>query len=150
MQAAEIFSIANKVILLGWILLIFLPNWKYTQAVILNGLLVVFSSLYAFMILKDIQHFNPESFSSLANVKALFQSDDAITAGWIHYLAFDLFVGAYIVQKSKQIGLSRILYTITLPFTFMFGPIGYLLFVIFKTTKTRSLNESFKNSLTKE
>jgi hypothetical protein len=150
MQAAEIFSIANKVILLGWILLIFLPNWKYTQAVILNGLLVLFSSLYAFMILKDIQDFNPESFSSLANVKALFQSDDALTAGWIHYLAFDLFVGAYIVQKSKQIGLSRIFYTITLPFTFMFGPIGYLLFVIFKTIKTRSLNESFKNSLTKE
>lgn len=143
MQAAGIFSICNQVILLGWILLIFLPNWKYTQAVILNGLLVVFSSLYAFMIFKDIQYFNPESFSSLANVKALFQSDDAIAAGWIHYLAFDLFVGAYIVQKSKKIGLSRILYTITLPFTFMFGPIGYLLFVIFKTIKTKSLNESF-------
>lgn len=143
MQAAEIFSICNQVILLGWILLIFLPNWKYTEAIILNGLLVVFSSLYAFIILKDIQHFNPESFNSLASVKALFQKDDAIAAGWIHYLAFDLFVGVCIVQKSKKIGLSRIVYTVTLPFTFMFGPIGYLLFVIFKTIKTKSLNESF-------
>lgn len=143
MQAAEIFSICNQVILLGWILLIFLPIWKYTEAIILNGLLVVFSSLYAFIILKDIQHFNPESFNSLASVKTLFQKDDAIAAGWIHYLAFDLFVGVYIVQKSKKIGLSRIVYTVTLPFTFMFGPIGYLLFVIFKTIKTKSLNESF-------
>jgi hypothetical protein len=142
MQAAEIFSICNKVILLGWVLLIFLPNWKYTQAILLNGLIVLFAGIYAFMILKDIGNFNPESFSTLANVKALFQNDDAVAAGWIHYLAFDLFVGAYIVKKSRQIGLSRILYTITLPFTFMFGPMGYLLFVIFKTIKTKTLNET--------
>ncbi len=142
MQAAEIFSICNKVILLGWVLLIFLPNWKYTQAILLNGLIVLFAGIYAFMILKDIGNFNPESFSTLANVKALFQNDDAVAAGWIHYLAFDLFVGAYIVKKSRQIRLSRILYTITLPFTFMFGPMGYLLFVIFKTIKTKTLNET--------
>ncbi len=142
MEAAQIFSICNQVILLGWILLIFLPNWKYTQTIILNGLIVLFAAIYAFIILKDIGNFNPESFSSLANVKTLFQNDDAVAAGWIHYLAFDLFVGAYIVKKSKEIGLSRILYTITLPFTFMFGPLGYLLFVIFKTIKTKTLNET--------
>lgn len=141
MQAAEIFSICNKVILSGWVLLIFLPNWKLTQAIILNGLIVLFAGIYSFMILKDIGNFNPDSFSTLANVKALFQNDNAVAAGWIHYLAFDLFVGAYIVRKSKQIALSRILYTITLPFTFMFGPMGYLLFVIFKTIKTKSLND---------
>jgi hypothetical protein len=142
MQAAEIFSICNQVILLGWVLLIFLPNWKYTQAIILNGLIVLFAGIYAFLILKDIGNFNPESFSSLANVKALFQNDDAVAAGWIHYLAFDLLVGTYIVNKSRQIGLSRIFYTIALPFTFMFGPIGYLLFFIFKTIKTKTLNEA--------
>ena len=57
MQAADIFSICNKVILLGWVLLIFLPNWKYTQAIILNGLIVLFSGIYAYMILKDIGNF---------------------------------------------------------------------------------------------
>jgi hypothetical protein len=141
MQAAEIFSICNKVILLGWVLLIFLPNWKYTQAIIVNGLIVLFAGIYTFVILKGIGNFNPDSFSTLSNVKALFQNDDAVAAGWIHYLAFDLFVGAYIVRKSKKIQLSRVLYTICLPFTFMFGPMGYLLFVIFKTIKTKSLND---------
>ncbi|MEI6264334.1 MAG: ABA4-like family protein [Sphingobacteriia bacterium] len=141
MQAAEIFSICNKVILLGWVLLIFLPNWKYTQTIILNGLIVTFAALYSFIILKDIGNFNPDSFSTLAKVKGLFQNDDAVAAGWIHYLAFDLFVGAYIVRKSKVIQLSRVLYTICLPFTFMFGPMGYLLFIIFKTIKTKSLND---------
>ncbi|MBK7637973.1 MAG: DUF4281 domain-containing protein [Saprospiraceae bacterium] len=26
----------------------------------------------------------------MANVKALFQNGDAVAAGWLHYLAFDL------------------------------------------------------------
>lgn len=83
-----------------------------------------------------------ESFSTLANVKALFQNDNAVAMGWIHYLAFDLFVGAYIVRKSQALQISRWLYTIPLPFTFMFGPVGYLLFFIIKTVKTQSLHEA--------
>jgi Domain of unknown function (DUF4281) len=139
MNAASIFSIGNTCILLGWILLIFLPNWKFTQTLILNGLIVLYSAVYAYLILKDIGDFRADSFSTLANVKALFQNDNAVAAGWLHYLAFDLFVGAYIVRKSKELQISRLLYTIALPFTFMFGPFGYLIFFIIKLFKTKSL-----------
>jgi hypothetical protein len=132
MDAASIFSMGNSCILIGWILLIFLPNWKYTQASILNGLIVLYSVVYAYLILKDIGDFRADSFSTLANVKALFQNDNAVAAGWFHYLAFDLFVGAYIVRKSISLAL---------PFTFMFGPMGYLIFFIIKSLKTKSLSE---------
>jgi hypothetical protein len=141
MDAASIFSMGNSCILIGWILLIFLPNWKYTQASILNGLIVLYSVVYAYLILKDIGDFRADSFSTLANVKALFQNDNAVAAGWFHYLAFDLFVGAYIVRKSISLGISRWLYTLALPFTFMFGPMGYLIFFIIKSLKTKSLSE---------
>lgn len=141
MDSASIFSLGNSFILIGWILLIFLPNWKYTQASILNGLIVLYSVVYTYLILKDIGDFRADSFSSLANVKALFQNDNAVAAGWFHYLAFDLFVGAYIVRKSISLGISRWLYTLALPFTFMFGPIGYLMFFIIKSLKTKSLSE---------
>ena len=139
MNASTIFSFANSFVLLGWIFLIFLPNWKFTQSIILNGIVVLFSVIYAYLILKDIGDFKTDSFSTLANVKALFQNDNAVAAGWLHYLAFDLFVGAYIVRKSKELQISRLLYTIALPFTFMFGPFGYLIFFIIKSFKTRSL-----------
>lgn len=142
MQAAELYSISNQVIILGWLLLICFPAWKYTQAIILNGILVVFASLYAVLLLKDIGQLSLDSFSTLAKVKLLFQSDDAVAVGWIHYLVFDLFVGAYIVKKSRQIGLSRFTYSLILPFALMCGPIGYLLFVLIKTIKTKSLNET--------
>lgn len=139
MNAPEIFSLGNSFIVIGWILLLFLPNWKYTQSIILNGLIIIYAIVYSFLILKDIGDFSPDSFSTLANVKALFQNDNAVVAGWFHYLAFDLFVGAYIVRKSKQLQIPRWQYTLALPFTFMFGPLGYLLFFIFKILKTRDL-----------
>jgi Domain of unknown function (DUF4281) len=141
MNAASIFSFGNSFVLLGWILLIFLPTWKYTQTIILNGMIVLFALIYSYLILKDIGSFSMDSFSTLANVKALFQQDDAVAAGWLHYLAFDLFVGAYIVKKSQQLQISRWLYTLALPFTFMFGPIGYLIFFLIKTFKTKTLHE---------
>lgn len=142
MNASTIFSFANSFVLLGWILLIFLPKWKHTQTIILNGMILFFAILYAYLLLKDIGSFSMESFSTLANVKALFQNDNAVAVGWLHYLAFDLFVGAYIVRKSQALQISRWLYTIPLPFTFMFGPVGYLLFFIIKTVKTQSLHEA--------
>jgi hypothetical protein len=119
-----------------------MPTWKYTQAVILNGLLVIFSIVYTYLLLQDFDQLSADSFSTLAKLKLLFQSDTAVAAGWVHYLVFDLFVGAYIVRKSIQIGLSRWVYSFVLPFAFMCGPIGYLLFVIIKLIKTKSFHES--------
>jgi hypothetical protein len=139
MDASLIFSLGNSFILIGWILLIFFPKWKYTQPILMNGLIVIYAVVYSILILKDIGDFKADSFSTLQNVKALFQNDNAVAAGWFHYLAFDLFVGAYIVRESISFGISRWLYTIALPFTFMFGPLGYLIFFIFKFIKTKSI-----------
>jgi hypothetical protein len=142
MTPAALFNFGNTFALIGWILLLILPNWKYTQTIVLNGVILVLGIIYSFLILSSMSEFDVDSFSTLANVKALFQDDGAVAAGWMHYLAFDLLVGAYIVNKSKEIGLSRIVYSLILPFTFMFGPIGYVLFVIAKTIKSKSLIES--------
>jgi hypothetical protein len=138
MNPAAVFNFGNTFVLLGWILLIVVPNWKYTQTLVLNGVIFLLGLIYTFLIMKDIGSFDPSSFNSLANVKALFQSDEAVAAGWMHYLAFDLFVGAYIVRESKKIGFSRLIYSLILPFAFMFGPIGYIIFVIARTLKSKS------------
>jgi hypothetical protein len=142
MNASSIFPFCNSFVLVGWILLIILPNWRYTQAMILHGVIVLFAILYTYLFGKDIGSFDPNSFSALANVKALFQNDNAVAAGWLHYLAFDLFVGAYIVKESQKLGISRWIYTLILPFTFMFGPVGYLIFFIIKTVKTKSIEDT--------
>jgi hypothetical protein len=138
MTANAIFSFANSFVLLGWILLLALPNWKYTQAIILNGIVVILAVLYAYIFGKDIGSLDPNSFSTLENVKRLFQNDNAIAAGWLHYLAFDLLVGAYIVSQCQKLNIPRWIYSLILPFTFMFGPVGYFIFFIIKTIKTKN------------
>ena len=73
------------------------------------------------------------SFETLAGVRQLFTNDWALLAGWVHYLAFDLFVGAWIARDTERAGLSRWFLIPVLPLTFMFGPAGLLLFKIVKT-----------------
>ena len=47
-------------------------------------------------------------FGSLADVATLFQKQELLLAGWIHYLAFDLFIGAWEVRDCAAQRASRI------------------------------------------
>lgn len=135
MESALVFKITNAFVLIGWILLLFASRWKYTQQIVLYGVVLVLSLVYTALIAPTILNFNPDAFSTLANVKNLFQNDAALAAGWVHYLAFDLFVGAYIVREGVRCEMPRWKYSLCLPFTFMFGPIGLLVFYLFKLGK---------------
>jgi hypothetical protein len=77
-----------------------------------------------------LMHFGESDgdFGSLQGVTRLFQNPFALTAGWIHYLAFDMFVGAWELKDSQTHGISHWLMIPCLLFTFMFGPIGLILY----------------------
>lgn len=61
-------------------------------------------------------------------MRELFAQADALPAGWIHVLAFDLVVGAWICRQGRRSGLPHWLVPSCLPVTFLFGPAGFLLF----------------------
>lgn len=68
-------------------------------------------------------------FQSLGAVQILFSSPGILLAGWTHYLAFDLFVGRWMVDDASSEGRSRIPLILALPATFLFGPVGVLLYI---------------------
>jgi len=76
-------------------------------------------------------------FGSIGEVRALFANDAALTAGWLHYLAFDLFVGTWIAREGLKAGVSPILLLPGLLLTFLFGPAGLLLFLIIRRAAER-------------
>lgn len=128
MTAAQLFQIVNPVALAGWLVLIisiFLkkPVWRDQVAGRFwpLGFSVVYSVLIVFFFFKA-----PGGFDTLANVQLLFTSEWAALAGWVHYLAFDLFMGAWIAREVMTLGMSRLLLVPLLPLTFMFGPMGLL------------------------
>jgi hypothetical protein len=69
-------------------------------------------------------------FGTLSGVRSLFQSDWLLVAGWVHYLAFDLFVGSWIARKTLGHGLTRLILVPVLPLTFLFGPAGLVVFAV--------------------
>lgn len=78
------------------------------------------------------------SFATLAGVRQLFADDWILLAGWMHYLAFDLFVGAWIAAETARAGLPRLVLIPVLPLTFLFGPAGFLLFQVLRLAHGRA------------
>lgn len=133
-----VFQNSSTIAVLMWALMIFLPKWKGTQFMTKFKLIPVgFSILYTIYIIISLRSGGGMDFSSLDSVMQLFTNKNAMLAGWIHYLAFDLLVGMWILEKNKEIRIHHLLIVPCLIGTFMLGPIGFLLFILLKTIKTK-------------
>ena len=71
-------------------------------------------------------------FDSLESVAQLFESRWLLLAGWVHYLAFDLLVGAWQLRTARREGIPHLHLLPCLMATFLFGPAGYLLFQLLR------------------
>ena len=138
MTNSEVFQFFNAAILPAWIILIVFPK-KPWRTVTIYTICIFLSAAYALYVLKDISAFDPASFSSLAGVKQLFTREEVILAGWIHYLAFDLLVGNWIVDQSIKYDIRPLWVIPSLLLCFMLGPIGYLTFSGIKVLKIKHL-----------
>ena len=77
-------------------------------------------------------------YDSLAAVQRLFAVPELLLAGWLHYLAFDLFVGAWIADRAGVLGLPHVVVLPLLLLTFMFGPAGLLAFAMIQAFRSRA------------
>lgn len=77
-----------------------------------------------------VVHRGPGGFGSLAQVRQLFDQPGLLAAGWLHYLAFDLFVGTWMARRAGQLGLGHAWVLPCLLLTFLFGPLGLLAFFL--------------------
>ncbi len=137
MNAESIFSIANTLALIGWILLIFIPRWSWTRKIVVAGTIPLLLSV-AYLVLIVLFFGQADGgFDSLENVMKLFTNKWAVLVGWIHYLAFDLFVGSWEVKDSQEKGVSHWFVIPCLILTFLLGPIGFLLYNVIRFFVTK-------------
>jgi hypothetical protein len=97
------------------------------------------SITYFFFITQGMGSGSEGSFDTLANVKLLFTNDEALLAGWIHYLTFDLFVGMWICHNADLRGINRWILLPCLVLTFIAGPTGLLLYIIIRMIHSKKL-----------
>ncbi len=124
-----LFSLSGFIALAGWLSLaagILLRNALLRDTVAGIAIPAVLSAGYCLLIL--LFWWTAEGgFDSLASVQKLFTTPWVALAGWVHYLAFDLAIGATLARRIMAAGLTRLVLLPILPLTFLFGPIGFLL-----------------------
>jgi hypothetical protein len=134
MSPDTLFQLSGPLVLLGWLALAlspFAPRLAESVAAIIIP--TVLSVAYTALILANWSD-APGGFGSLAEVMALFTSPPVALAGWIHYLAFDLFVGAWITRTARAERIAHLLILPCLALTFLFGPAGFLVFTALRAT----------------
>ena len=125
-----LFSATNMLAMAGWLLLIFMPRWRWTSRLVISGVIpMMLATVYLVLIVTTFGR-SEGGFGSLAGVAQLFRNDWVLLAGWVHYLAFDLFVGSWEVKDAQQLSIPHLLVVPCLALTFFLGPIGFLAYML--------------------
>ena len=131
-SAETLFSVANPMVIPGWLLLIIAPRWRWTLPAVRVLIVPLLAIGYSALIFARFSS-NEGGFGTLAEVQLLFADPYLLVAGWVHYLAFDLFIGSWIVEDALARQVPARLRIVVLPFTFMFGPMGLLFYLAGRT-----------------
>ena len=117
-------------VFVSWILMMALPRWKGTHRFLYSDIVPVGIGAIYFSIAAQYLPGWLSSFQNLESIAKFMAKPDLLFIGWIHYLAFDLFVGRSILADSQRRGVPHILMVPCLFVTLMFGPAGYLAYRI--------------------
>jgi len=137
MTLDTLFQLCTTAAMVGWLVLLASPVAP-TLADRVSGLII--PALRAIFYAGLVMAFWTRAqggFDSLPNVMRLFTKPEIVLAGWIHYLAFDLFVGAWVVRTARDEQIPFILVVPCLLLTFLFGPAGYLAFACLRAARAR-------------
>ena len=145
MSWEAIFGAANLLAMICWAGLILMPRWPALLSALMYLGVGLLCLVYTVAIISVVGGFvDPvggeaqTSFSSIEGVRAIFASNGGVTIGWVHYLAFDLFVGLWIARDADAKDFSRILQAPILLATFMAGPVGLFLWLIIREGRARA------------
>lgn len=131
MPLEMLFKAANYTVLPFWLLLVAAPRWRWTQRLVHGPVvLLLLTPIYAYMLFGYAPVPEGMNFLTLYGVMLGFSAPHVVVAGWIHYLIFDLFVGAWESRDALRRGVPYWLVIPCLLGTLMFGPVGLLLYIL--------------------
>src|SRR3984893_4750812 len=130
-----LFRLSNVLVLPFWALMILLPRWRWTTRIMRSPFVSAApAALYAALVLPRLGVIWPAvSRPALSGVAMLLGSPAGATIAWVHFLAFDLFVGRWIYLDSQEQRGSAWLMAPVLFLTLMLGPAGFLVYLIVRS-----------------
>jgi hypothetical protein len=131
---ASLFRFSSFLVIPFWVLMILAPRWRWTKRIVPSPWVsAAVAALYAALVFPRLGEIWPAvSRPALGGVAALLGSPAGATIAWVHFLAFDLFVGRWIYLDSQDRQISSWLMAPVLFLTLMLGPAGFLLYLLIR------------------
>ena len=132
-----IFNFCNILILIAWGAIIISPQKKISEILISYPWIPLTLSLFYIYFIIISGGLMEADFSSLNGIVTLFKNatPESAAAGWLHYLAFDFWVGTWIIKHSRKEKISDKIIVLPLLFTFILGPVGILVYSLILLAK---------------
>ena len=141
----NIYLWTNFGILPLWLMLIMIPNSKFTQFFV-NSIIVplILSATYTYIIYQAILMDEPifdffKLYLSLDNLYTLFATENFLLVFWVHFLALNLFLGSWISRDGVKYNMSRSLVSLPLILVYFTGPLGLVLYWIVRVFYAKKL-----------
>jgi hypothetical protein len=134
-----VYVLSKFIVIPGWLLLaatLFRRDWgprlwPITQFVA-PALLCLLYVLMVWDGRAGFHDFGWGTFFSLEGVSCLYRVPSALNAGWLHFLALDLFAATCVVRDGLERGMHWLLLLLLLPLIMMLAPAGLLLYIILR------------------
>ena len=134
----NIYLWTNFGILPLWLMLIMIPNSKFTQFFV-NSIIVplILSATYTYIIYQAILMDEPifdffKLYLSLDNLYTLFATENFLLVFWVHFVALNLFLGSWISRDGVKCNMPRSLASLPLILVYFTGPLGLVLYWIIR------------------
>ncbi len=137
MSYEQLNSLITVPVMLSWLAMILAPRWSVTRRFLESDMVpLVCGVIYLSIAVRYVPGWF-SAFRSLATTAELLAHPDVFFIGWLHYLAFDLFVGRSLLADSQRRGVPHLLVVPCLFLTFMFGPGGYVAYAVVRLLTRR-------------
>ncbi|MCC6525462.1 MAG: DUF4281 domain-containing protein [Polyangiaceae bacterium] len=141
MGIEHVFLLASYGVVPAWLLLVVAPRARITRLVVHSfAPCLLLAPLYGVLLFGDQPGPEGASFFTLEGVSRIFTTPWTVTACWIHYLVFDLFVGAWEVRDAERLGVRHLYVVPSLVLTLLFGPLGLLSWGLLRLALCRRLS----------
>jgi hypothetical protein len=133
------FKAAHVVVLVGWVALVFAPLRRSALIGIARLASALLAGLYTIIFLASASEASVLAINySLEGIGTFFADPALRLLGWVHYLAFDLWVGTWEAEEADRIGLPHAILIASLVLTFLLGPVGLLVFLLARALRRGS------------
>ena len=142
----NIYLWTNFGILPFWLMLIIIPNSKFTQFFVNSIILpLILTTIYVYVLYQAILLDEPISeiikiYLSLDNLYTIFATESFLLVFWLHFLTLNLFLGSWISRDGVKYNMSRGLVSVPLILVYFTGPLGLVLYWIIRIFYAKRLS----------